>query len=57
MYIGDTRGDRLAAEAAGWPFVFARYGFGDASSDCIAVERFGELTEALLTAAGESGRP
>lgn len=28
VYVGDTEGDRAAAEHAGIPFVFAAYGFG-----------------------------
>jgi phosphoglycolate phosphatase len=28
IYVGDTDGDRISAEVAGIPFVFAAYGFG-----------------------------
>lgn len=29
VYIGDTLGDQQAAKAAGIPFVYANYGFGE----------------------------
>ena len=29
VYVGDTLGDLLASEAAGVPFIFCKYGFGD----------------------------
>jgi len=48
VYVGDSLGDRHAAEKAGWPFIHARYGFGDAGEDCLALETFAELPEALL---------
>ena len=31
VYVGDTEGDRKAAEFAGIPFVYASYGFGEVS--------------------------
>lgn len=29
VYVGDTKGDAVAAKEAGIPFIFAAYGFGD----------------------------
>jgi phosphoglycolate phosphatase len=29
VYVGDTKGDRTATEAAGLEFAFVEYGFGD----------------------------
>ena len=29
VYVGDTQGDADACKAAGVPFIFAEYGFGD----------------------------
>ena len=46
-YIGDTSGDEVATRDAGLPFVFASYGFGQASSpDAIAIS-FADLPRAL----------
>lgn len=45
VYIGDTTGDREAAELAGIPFVYAAYGFGDVEDYDYKVERFEELVE------------
>ena len=47
LYVGDTLGDRRAAENVGWPFIHARYGFGDSGSDGPAVEAFSELHQVL----------
>lgn len=43
VYVGDTNGDREAAKAAGIPFVFAAYGFGDADEFDYVIEGFEEL--------------
>lgn len=43
IYIGDTAGDKEAAEAAGVPFVYAAYGFGDVLEYDYKIEEFGEL--------------
>lgn len=43
VYVGDTNGDREAAKAAGIPFVFATYGFGDADEFDYVIEEFEEL--------------
>ncbi|MEZ0482168.1 HAD family hydrolase [Planococcus sp. SSTMD024] len=43
VYVGDTKGDREAAELAGIPFVYAAYGFGDADEFDYVIEEFEEL--------------
>lgn len=45
VYVGDTAGDQKAAEDAGIPFVYAKYGFGDVEKYDYAIERFDELLE------------
>ena len=51
VMIGDHRNDVLAAQAAGMPVIFARYGYGAATLAGLepdaAIERFTELPEAL----------
>ena len=51
VMIGDHRNDVLAAQAAGMPVVFARWGYGAATLAGLepdaAIERFTELPEAL----------
>jgi phosphoglycolate phosphatase len=58
--VGDHRNDVLAAEAAGMPAVFARYGYGNATLDGLtpaaAVDRFDELPRALALIL-PAGRP
>jgi phosphoglycolate phosphatase len=44
VYIGDTDSDRVQAEAAGVPFVFVRYGFGDCQQFYEAFDTFGDLS-------------
>ena len=48
VYVGDTDGDRTAAEAAGVPFVFAAYGFGSAMRYDYKIDSFEQLTELFL---------
>lgn len=43
VYVGDTEGDAEAAKAAGIPFVYARYGFGQVGEYWRAIDRFEEL--------------
>ena len=43
VYVGDTQMDADAAALAGIPFVFARYGFGQAEDYAAAIDRFDEL--------------
>ncbi|MGB6407403.1 MAG: HAD family hydrolase, partial [Planococcus donghaensis] len=40
VYVGDTEGDLNAAKFAGIPFIYAKYGFGQASEYDEAVESF-----------------
>ena len=43
VYIGDTEGDRQAAEQAGLPFIFAAYGFGEPARWDAKIRNFEEL--------------
>ncbi len=43
VYIGDTQGDRDAAQRAGVPFIYAAYGFGTTDGCEARVERLEEL--------------
>ncbi len=47
VYVGDTAGDLAASRLAGVPFVFARYGFGDAAEHDLMIDNFSQLTELL----------
>ena len=44
-YIGDTQGDADAARDAGIPFVWASYGFGEASGWIAKADTPADLTE------------
>ncbi len=46
VYVGDTSMDQAAAQAAGVPFIFAAYGFGNAK-DCPRVDGPSGLLELL----------
>lgn len=48
VYVGDTQGDRDAAEDAGMDFAFVRYGFGTADGAALSFASFGELVEHFL---------
>lgn len=48
IYVGDTQGDADAAEEAGVPFVYARYGFGDVKEYTDAVDSLQELVDKYL---------
>lgn len=43
VYVGDTEGDRKAAQYAGIPFVYARYGFGQVSEYDYKINSVDEL--------------
>jgi phosphoglycolate phosphatase len=43
VYVGDTEGDRQAAEYAGIPFVYAGYGFGSVKEYDHAISGFRDL--------------
>lgn len=50
VYLGDTRGDLIAARGAGIPFLYAAYGFGDIDADregLAQITAFRELPAAL----------
>lgn len=47
VYIGDTAGDEAAARQAGIPFVFARYGFGQAEDPAAVVDSLPQLLDLL----------
>ena len=42
-YVGDTLKDQQACEAAGVPFIYAAYGFGEASRWQARIEQFHDL--------------
>lgn len=44
VYVGDTKGDYLACQEAGIPFIFAEYGFGDVPE---ATDRIEKMTDLL----------
>lgn len=46
-YIGDTRGDELAARGADVPFLYAAYGFGKAEGPLSSYRSFDEMVEDL----------
>ncbi|MGD6958423.1 HAD family hydrolase [Rossellomorea aquimaris] len=43
VYVGDTEGDQKAAKEAGIPFIYARYGFGEAEEYTQVIDSFDEL--------------
>lgn len=43
IYVGDTSGDGMAAHEAGIPFIYARYGFGEATEYEYVIDAFDEL--------------
>lgn len=45
VYVGDTEGDRKAAQFAGIPFVYAKYGFGQVNECDYEIETFDELVK------------
>jgi phosphoglycolate phosphatase len=47
-YVGDTQGDRDAAEAVGMDFVFVSYGFGETGEPSMSFASFGDLTARFL---------
>lgn len=47
VYVGDTDGDRTAADAAGVPFLHAAYGFGRVADALPAINRFDQLPARL----------
>lgn len=49
VYVGDTAGDEESARVAGIPFIFARYGFGEAKAPDYILEEFSRLPEVMET--------
>lgn len=47
IYVGDTEGDGIAAHEAGLDFIYARYGFGEATKYEYVIDSFEELPELL----------
>lgn len=47
VYVGDTQGDANACKAAGIPFIFASYGFGDVPDAKNRIQKISELLELL----------
>ena len=47
VYVGDTKGDCEAAKAAGIPFIFAAYGFGNVETFDKEIRDVRELLEIL----------
>lgn len=48
VYVGDTAGDASASYAAGVPFIYARYGFGDVKEYDTCIDSLTELCELLI---------
>ncbi len=51
VYVGDTDGDRKAANLAGIPFIFAAYGFGSVSDPDGVIHEISELPACLQSLA------
>jgi phosphoglycolate phosphatase len=47
IYVGDTDGDQKAAQYAGIPFVYAKYGFGEVEQYNYFIERLEDLVDIL----------
>ena len=47
VYVGDTDGDRRAAEEAGIPFIHAAYGFGSVARADAVIHSFSQLLDFL----------
>ncbi len=45
IYVGDTRGDEMACEEAGIPMIYVSYGFGEAKSPYLTIDKFSQLLE------------
>lgn len=48
LMVGDTEGDRTAAEACGAPFAFVNYGFGNCAQFDYSLNSFRELVSLLV---------
>lgn len=47
IYVGDTQGDAKACEEAGIPFIWASYGFGEASHYIAKIDKFSDLIKII----------
>ena len=47
VYVGDTAGDEESARVAGIPFIFAKYGFGEAKAPDYILEECSKLPELM----------
>lgn len=47
VYVGDTQNDADSSHAAGVPFVWCKYGFGDVEGADATIDEFSELPEAV----------
>lgn len=47
FYVGDTEGDEKAVDFAGIPFIYAKYGFGEAKNPDGIIEKITELPELI----------
>lgn len=54
VYVGDTDGDRKAAEQAGIPFIHAAYGFSTVERADAVIRSFRELPQVLASLLNES---
>ncbi len=43
VYVGDTQGDYEATAAAGIPFIFAKYGFGNVEKPFLTIDKIDDL--------------
>lgn len=49
VYVGDTAGDEESARVAGIPFIFAKYGFGEAKAPDYTLEAISDLPKLMET--------
>lgn len=49
VYVGDTAGDEESARVAGIPFIFAKYGFGEAKAPDYVIDELAQLPGVMDT--------
>ncbi len=57
VYVGDTESDRIAAQTAGLPFIYAAYGFGKPKSFPAVIHSPQELPAVVQTLLDENNTP